>query len=108
MRRLHRGRRDDQIIGGPDGRWAGILRKNDRCAGLAILHQRHIRNRPDAQGTVQVLIAAGVHDLYVGKTATATAHFEKAVAIADAAGIQNAYTLPAITWLACASPFPPP
>lgn len=60
------------------------------------------RKRHDAQGTVQVLMAAGMHALHGGKHVQAIEYLEQAVATADQAEICNAYTLPAISWLATA------
>ncbi len=60
------------------------------------------RDRPDAQGRTQVLLAEGVRLLGAGEPEKAAAVFEKAIAVADRAGIQNAYTLPNLTWLATA------
>ncbi len=60
------------------------------------------RKRHDAQGTVQVLMAAGIHEIHIGKPASAIKYLEQAVAAADQAEIHNAYTLPAISWLATA------
>ncbi len=60
------------------------------------------RERPDAQGIAQVLLAEGVRLIGCGDTEQAAAVFEKAIAIADKAGVRNAYTLPNLTWLATA------
>lgn len=61
-----------------------------------------VRKRHDAQGMVQVQMAAGIRDIHVGKPASAVKYLEKAVGIADKSGIHNAYTLPSFTWLATA------
>lgn len=60
------------------------------------------RKRHDAQGRVQVLMAAGIRTIHLGNVVNAIQYLEKAVAVADQKGIQNAYTLPAIAWLATA------
>jgi len=60
------------------------------------------RERPDAQGIAQVLLAQGVKLIGSGDTGQAAAVFENAISIADEAGVKNAYTLPNLTWLATA------
>jgi len=60
------------------------------------------RKRPDAQGVAQVLLAEGVRLIGSGDTERAVAVFEKAIGVADKAGVRNAYTLPNLTWLATA------
>ncbi len=67
-----------------------------------LIETESARQRHDPQGQVQVLIAAGVRDIYIGKSAAATAHLKQAVDVADDSGIHNAYTLPAAAWLATA------
>lgn len=60
------------------------------------------RKRQDAQGLTQVLLAAGVRDLYRGELDTAIERLEQATQNAQTAGVQNAYTLPCHAWLATA------
>ncbi|WDI39950.1 ATP-binding protein [Bremerella sp. P1] len=60
------------------------------------------RTRHDAQGRTQLYIAVGIRDLYQGKIESAIAALEQAVDTANSAGIQNAYTAPALPWLATA------
>jgi len=67
-----------------------------------ILQTEVERKRPDAQGFAQVLLAQGVGLLGCGDTEQAATVFEKAISIADKAGVNNAYTLPNLTWLATA------
>jgi signal transduction histidine kinase/CheY-like chemotaxis protein/tetratricopeptide (TPR) repeat protein len=61
-----------------------------------------VRKRRDAQGMVQVQMAAGIREIHIGKPAAAVKYLEKAVGIAEESGIHNAYTLPSLTWLATA------
>lgn len=79
--------------------WARILRRE--MPG-DLIETEMGRKRHDAQGRVQVLMAAGIREIHVGKPASAIKYLEQAVASADQAGIHNAYTLPAMTWLATA------
>ncbi|PQO33217.1 hypothetical protein C5Y96_10195 [Blastopirellula marina] len=60
------------------------------------------RTRHDAQGRTQLYIAVGIRDLHQGKIESAIAALEQAVNTANSAGIQNAYTAPALPWLATA------
>jgi len=60
------------------------------------------RTRHDAQGRTQLYIAVGIRDIYQGKVESAITALEKAVHTANSAGIQNAYTAPALPWLATA------
>src|SRR5262249_26254936 len=58
------------------------------------------RQRHDAQGKSQVLFASGLTLLSAGKLSDAAEQIERAIAVADAAGVRNAYTLPFSPWLA--------
>ncbi|MEW4452951.1 ATP-binding protein [Bremerella sp. JC817] len=60
------------------------------------------RTRHDAQGKTQLYFAVGVRDLYQGKLNSAITALETAVETAKVAGIENAYTAPALAWLATA------
>lgn len=60
------------------------------------------RTRHDAQGRTQLYIAVGIRDIYQGKIESAITALEQAVGTATSAGIQNAYTAPALPWLATA------
>ena len=60
------------------------------------------RERQDAQGTCQVLLAKGVRLLDREQHARAVLAFRKAIRVARQAGVCNAYTLPAETWLVTA------
>jgi len=60
------------------------------------------RKRQDAQGLTQVLLAAGIRDLYQGELDRAIERLEQATQNAKTAGVQNAYTLPCRAWLATA------
>jgi len=63
-----------------------------------IFRREFERNRHDAQGISQVLLAQGVRLLGSGEYARAAATFEEATSRALAAGVKNAYTLPNLTW----------
>ena len=56
----------------------------------------------DAQGTAEVLLADGLRQIARGELAQATAVLERGATIAAAAGVQNAYTIPAVVWAATA------
>ena len=60
------------------------------------------RKRQDAQGMTQVLLAEGIRNLQLDEIETAVTCLKDAVGVADRAGIQNAYTLPSLAWLATA------
>lgn len=79
--------------------WARIQRSE---MPLDVIETELTRKRQDAQCKVQVLMAAGIRDIHVGKAASAISYLEQAVAAADQAGIYNCYTLPAMSWLATA------
>ena len=77
-----------------------------RAAGGAIpeeiFRREFDRNRHDAQGISQVLLAQGVRLLGSGDPVRAAATFEEAATRALAAGVKNAYSLPILTWVATA------
>jgi signal transduction histidine kinase/DNA-binding response OmpR family regulator len=60
------------------------------------------RKRQDAQGQTQVLLADGIQQLYAKRFGAAAVSMKRAVDAAAKAGIRNAYTLPALSWLATA------
>lgn len=60
------------------------------------------RPRHDAQGTAQVLLAEGVRCLGSAQHAEAVTAFERALSVAAAAGVMNAYVAPNLAWLATA------
>ncbi len=73
------------------------------------------RERFDAQGRCQVLLAEGIRQVHAKNWESAVATMEQAVRVFTTAGIRNAYTLPSLAWLATAyrcqaqetSPFTP-
>ena len=67
-----------------------------------VLHAELERNRHDAQGTAQVLLADGVRWMGADDHAQAAAAFERALAGAAKAGVMNAYVAPNLAWLASA------
>jgi signal transduction histidine kinase/CheY-like chemotaxis protein len=69
---------------------------------LELIETELARTRLDQQGTVQVLMAAGIREIAISKFDSAVQYLKRAIAVGDAAGIQNAYTLPAAAWLASA------
>ncbi|MGD9645808.1 MAG: ATP-binding protein [Pirellulales bacterium] len=56
----------------------------------------------DAQGTAEVLLAEGLRQIARQNYAQAVEVLERGAAIAAAAGVQNAYTIPAVVWAATA------
>lgn len=60
------------------------------------------RKRKDVQGQAQVQLAAGIVYLYQRQFDRSIKSLEQSITVAKKAGIQNAYTLPAQTWLATA------
>jgi two-component system sensor kinase len=60
------------------------------------------RERADAQGTVQTMLAEAVRVLALGRVDEAVRQLEAAVVAADEAGVMNAYVTPAFSWLATA------
>jgi two-component system sensor kinase len=77
-----------------------------RAAGAAVpraaLQRELDRPRHDAQGQAQVLLANGVALLRNGQYAPAVETFKRALAVADEAGVSNAYVAPNATWLVSA------
>ena len=68
----------------------------------AVLEPEIARHRHDAQGTAQVLLAAGVCRMGAQQPAQAADTFERALAVARQAGVMNAYVAPNWAWLATA------
>ncbi len=58
------------------------------------------RERTDTQAIAQVLFAKGLSLLGQGELDEAASVFEKAIATTDSGGAYNAYTIPALAWLA--------
>lgn len=69
---------------------------------LDVLHTELQRPRQDVQRTVQVMIADGVRLFMQDRVDEAAVVFEKGLRLAQAAGSQNPYVLPAHSWLASA------
>lgn len=65
-----------------------------------ILEQEVARERLDAQGNAQVLLAQGVQLTASGRHEAAVAAFEAALQQGARLGLPNAYTAPALAWLA--------
>jgi len=65
-----------------------------------ILDRELQRERHDPQGKTQVLLAKGVTLLGRGDVIGSENVIEKAIQVAEQAGVRNAYTLPSLTWLA--------
>lgn len=68
----------------------------------AAIQQEVNRQRPDAQGTAQTLLGAGVRKLHNGQLREAAQHFESAIKVARKAGVLNNYVTPNYPWLATA------
>ena len=79
--------------------WA---RATDGVLPANILDTELSRPRTDAQGTTQVLLADGLRHLAEGNPERAAEVFERGAEIAIQAGVQNAYTRPALAWAATA------
>ncbi|HEY5314307.1 MAG TPA: ATPase, partial [Pirellulales bacterium] len=60
------------------------------------------RQRPDAQGTVQTILAEAVRLLALGRIDEGMRQLESAVQAARDAGVMNAYIAPALAWMATA------
>jgi two-component system sensor kinase len=60
------------------------------------------RERTDAQGTAEVLLADGLRQIAREEYAQAIDVLERGATIAAEAGVQNAYTIPALVWAATA------
>jgi two-component system sensor kinase len=65
-----------------------------------VLETELSRERHDAQGKTQVLLAHALQLLAAEDHQQAVSILEKAIAVAGRAGIANAYTLPSLAWLA--------
>jgi two-component system sensor kinase len=68
----------------------------------AILQNELARQRHDAQGTAQVMLAEGVRLIGANRHEEAVAVFERAMTVAGKAGVLNAYVTPNLAWLATA------
>ena len=75
--------------------WA---RATDGAVPAEVLDRELKRARTDAQGTTQVLLADGLRHLAAGDPQRAAQIFERGAEIAADAGVQNAYTIPAVAW----------
>jgi len=60
------------------------------------------RDRQDAQGQTQLLLAVGIRAIHRGDLATAIEFLESAGEVVRTARVQNAYTIPCMAWLATA------
>lgn len=60
------------------------------------------RQRTDAQGACQVLLAKGICEIAKGENGSAAERFQAAIEAAAGAGVKNAYTLPPFAWAATA------
>ena len=67
-----------------------------------ILRQELDRERFDAQGRTQVLLAQGVDLLQRGLAEEAVSVLKSAVDIVSNTGVNNAYSIPSLTWYATA------
>jgi two-component system sensor kinase len=67
-----------------------------------LLERELARERHDAQGTAQVLLASAVQDLHLGEVARSVETLERARSIVETSGVRNPYTLPVYVWLATA------
>ena len=76
------------------------VRATGNSAPAEIFDQELRRERRDAQGKAQVLFANGVRLLEAGELETAEKLIAEAIAVAQKAGVRNAYTLPFQPWLA--------
>ncbi len=68
----------------------------------SVLQRELNRDRHDAQGAAQVLLAEGIRLLGAGDSLAAAKIMEDAIAAVFRAGVKNAYTLPLLTWAATA------
>ena len=100
--RMHRSGRDlgdDQASGISLDIWA--LATGGRVPEDILQHELN-RPRHDAQGTAQVMLAAGLQSMGQRKHQQAVDQFIGALAVAKQAGIVNAYVAPNMAWLATA------
>jgi signal transduction histidine kinase/CheY-like chemotaxis protein len=63
-----------------------------------VLDRELARPRHEAQGATQLLLAQGVTQLQQGQLEAAAETLERAVGVADQAGVRNPYTLPVLPW----------
>ena len=101
-RRIHRSGLelgDEQASGICLDVWA---RSASSTLSSAIVQREVNRQRPDAQGTAQTLLGAGVRKLKHGQLQEAAQHFESAINVARKAGVLNNYVTPNYPWLATA------
>lgn len=67
-------------------------------APTGLLDVEVARDRFDAQGTAQVLIGKCVNLLQEGETSQAYETIQKAITVAENAGVANCYSIPAYAW----------
>lgn len=67
-----------------------------------ILARELARERHDAQGRCQVLLAKGICQIHQNQAVQAVATIREAIQVARRAGVRNAYTLPCLVWMATA------
>ncbi len=68
----------------------------------SILETELARERPDAQGRAQVMLAKAVHLIAIGQPRHAAEILTEAASVIEKAGVQNPYTAPVYVWLATA------
>jgi signal transduction histidine kinase/DNA-binding response OmpR family regulator/tetratricopeptide (TPR) repeat protein len=76
------------------------VRATEGVVPQAVLQRESERKRHDAQGAAQVLLARALAAAGQADLDQAQALLEQGIAVADKAGIHNAYTLPCRVWLA--------
>lgn len=76
------------------------VRAADKALNEKLLEVELNRSRRDIQGRTQVLLAAGISHYQAGRLDPAYEALRQAVATAQSAGVYNAYTIPAFSWLA--------
>jgi signal transduction histidine kinase/DNA-binding response OmpR family regulator len=86
---------DEQASGIIFDVWA---RATDGAIPADLFERELARPRTDPQGTVEMLLADGVRHIADGRIAQAAEVFEQGAAVARAAGVMNAYTIPALAW----------
>src|SRR5690606_32036664 len=79
--------------------WA---RASNGVVPLNFLQEELQRDRSDAQGMSQVLLAKGICEMAKQEYAAAARTFEQGLDVAANAGVKNAYTLPPLAWAATA------
>jgi len=90
---------DEQTSGIIFDVWA---RATDGVISAELFDRELARPRTDPQGIAEMMLADGVRHIGDGKIARAAEIFEEGAAIARAAGVMNAYTIPALAWAATA------